>query len=174
MDTKGPRPARPRFGREGEHPWGDLGQLLLLALFLAVWILDSFVYGFSILRTSILLLVFRLVIAGGLFLGAFVLAHKGHLAVSDEVRREGRLIREGPFVRVRHPLYLAAILFYVSLVTSTLSLASAALLGGILAFYDAIATYEEGFLMRKHGGAYRVYKQKVPKWIPRLRAGELE
>lgn len=174
MNATQPRPARPRFGREGEHPRGDLGQLILLAVFLAVWILDSFVLGFSTLRASILPLVIRLALAGVLFLGSLALAHKGHLVVSDEVRREGRLVREGPFARVRHPLYLAAVLFYVSLVVATLSLASAALLGAILAFYDVIATYEEGFLVRKHGDAYRAYQRKVPKWVPRLRAAEFE
>jgi len=174
MNTTAHRSTRPGLGREGEHPWGDLGQLILLAVFLAAWILDSFVFGFSTLRAPAIPLVIRLGIAGFLFPGALALAHKGHLVVSDEVRRQGRLVREGPFARVRHPLYLAAILFYVSLVISTLSLASAALLGGIAAFYDVIATYEERSLMRKHGDAYRVYKQKVPKWIPRLRAAEFE
>ncbi len=27
----------------GEHPWGDLGQLILLGLFLIIWVGDSFV-----------------------------------------------------------------------------------------------------------------------------------
>ena len=29
-------------GVKGEHPYGDLGQLILLVLFIAVWALDSF------------------------------------------------------------------------------------------------------------------------------------
>ena len=29
-----------RLGREGEHPRGDLGQLIILAVFLTVWIAD--------------------------------------------------------------------------------------------------------------------------------------
>jgi hypothetical protein len=41
---------RQHAGREdltGEHRLGDSVQLILLVIFLAVWILDSFVLGFS-------------------------------------------------------------------------------------------------------------------------------
>jgi protein-S-isoprenylcysteine O-methyltransferase Ste14 len=174
MNATTRRSTRPRIGREGEHPRGDLGQLILLAVFLAVWILDSFVLGFSTLRVPAVPLAARLGLAGALFLGALALAQKAHVVVSDEVLREGRLVREGPFARVRHPLYLAAILFYASLVIPTLSLASAALLGAIAAFYEAIATYEERYLIRKHGDAYRAYMRKVPKWVPRPRAAAFD
>ena len=36
-----------RLGREGEHPRGDLGQLIILAVFLTVWIADSFLFGIT-------------------------------------------------------------------------------------------------------------------------------
>ena len=31
----------------GEHPWGDLGQLICLAIFILVWIVDIFVFKIS-------------------------------------------------------------------------------------------------------------------------------
>ena len=33
--------------KNGEHPLGDAGQLLLLALFLLIWIVDSFILHYS-------------------------------------------------------------------------------------------------------------------------------
>ncbi len=169
MNPTESRQARHRFGREGEHPLGDLGQLILLVVFLAVWAVDSFVLRFSTAPLPAVTLGIRLGIAGLLFIAALRLAHKGHIVISEEVLRRGSLVKDGAFARVRHPLYLASILFYVSLVISTLSLVSAAFLGGIAVFYDAIASYEEKTLLRKHGDEYRVYKQRVPKWIPRIR-----
>jgi hypothetical protein len=35
------------IGRQGEHPYGDLGQIIFLLGFLIIWILDSFVFKYS-------------------------------------------------------------------------------------------------------------------------------
>jgi protein-S-isoprenylcysteine O-methyltransferase Ste14 len=61
-------------------------------------------------------------------------------------------------------------LFYLSLALSTLSLISLAVLGGIFAFYDRIASYEERRLAEAFGPAYQAYRAKVPKWLPRFGA----
>lgn len=159
-----------RLSKEGEHPWGDVGQFVLLIVFLAAWALDSFILRFSTVLAPLVPLGVRLAAAGLVFLAALRLAHKGHVVISGEVIRQGRLVRDGVFARVRHPLYLAALLFYASLSLSTLSLIAAALLAGIFGFYDFIASYEERILLGRHGDEFREYRRRVPKWIPRLRA----
>ena len=166
-----PNPAvnRRRPGRDGEHPRGDLGQLILLGVFLCFWILDSFVVRFSTVPFRFLPLWARLAVGGMIFSLAIAFARKGHIVISEETLRRGRLVKEGVFGRVRHPLYLAALLFYTGLVVSTASLVSLGVLVAIFTFYSMIAAYEEEFLLQKHGREYEDYRRRVPRWIPRLR-----
>ena len=157
------------LGRHGEHPYGDLGQIIILVVFLVIWILDSYVLGFSIFLAPYAPLYIRLAVAG-LSLGvAIYLLRSGHRAVSDEVLSSPRILTDGAFARVRHPLYLAALLFYVFLIVLTLSLISLLAFAGIFLFYNHIARFEEKFLEQKYGKEYCDYKKNVPRWIPRLK-----
>jgi protein-S-isoprenylcysteine O-methyltransferase Ste14 len=158
-----------RIGRHGEHPYGDLGQIIILLGFLVIWILDSFVLKFSIFLIPYVPLYVRLIVAGLILVLAIYLARSGHRAVSDEVLSSPRLITDGAFSRVRHPLYLAALLFYVFLIVITLSLISLFVFVGVSIFYNYIATFEEKFLEQKFGQNYREYRKNVPKWIPGLK-----
>lgn len=152
----------------GEHPWGDRGQLICLLLFLVAWILDSFVFRFSTSLSGIIPLYVRVVAASAVFLFALYLMRSGHRAVSHEVQSHPRVLNDGAFARVRHPLYLASLLFYIFLVILTLSLISLGLFAGVFVFYNAIAAYEERWLEHKFGQEYGDYRDKVPRWIPRL------
>jgi len=152
----------------GEHPWGDRGQLFCLLIFMAVWILDSFVFEFSTSLSGIVPLPVRIIAGGAVFIFALYLVRSGHRAISHEVQSHPRVLKDGAFARVRHPLYLAALLFYVFLVVLTLSLISLGLFTGIFVFYNAIAAYEERWLEQKFGQEYLDYRGKVPRWILRL------
>lgn len=164
-DKKGPLAG---IGRHGEHPHGDLGHIIILLGFLIIWILDSFVFKFSIFLTPYVPLYLRLIAAGLILVLAIYVVRSGHRAVSDEVLSSPRLLTDGAFARVRHPLYLAALLFYVFLIAITLSLISLLLFIGIFIFYNYIAAYEENFLEQKFGQDYRDYRKNVSKWIPHL------
>jgi len=168
MASSNSDPKRRRLGRDGEHPRGDLGQFVLLGVFLAVWTLDSFVVRFSAVPPRFLPFGARLIAAGTILFLAVALASKGHVVISEEILQRGRLVKDGVFARVRHPLYLAVLLFYVALVVSTVSLISLVVLVAIFIFYNIIAAYEEDFLLRKHGQEYEEYRQRVPRWFPRL------
>ena len=156
------------IGRHGEHPYGDLGQIIILLGFLLTWILDSFVFRYSTFLSPYVPIYLRLIFAGLILVSAIYLVRSGHRAISDEALSSPRLLTDGAFSRVRHPLYLAALLFYVFLIAITLSLISLLLFIGIFIFYNYIATYEENFLEQKFGQDYRDYRKNVPKWIPRL------
>jgi protein-S-isoprenylcysteine O-methyltransferase Ste14 len=156
------------IGRHGEHPYGDLGQLILLFGFLVIWILDSFVFRYSTMLSPFVPVYLRLIIAGLILVPAVYLVRSGHRAISDEVLSSPRLLTDGAFSRVRHPLYLAALLFYAFLIALTLSTISLFVFVGIFIFYNSIATYEEKYLEQKFGQDYLVYKKNTPKWIPRL------
>ena len=152
--------------KNGEHPFGDAGQLILLGVFLMVWVGDSFFLHFSTFLSNYVPLSIRLVSLGLFFIAAVALAQSGHVVVS-QAQRPDHVITAGAFRYVRHPLYLASLLAYLGLAVSTLSLVTLAVWGGILGFHDYIASYEERLLEMKFGGIYRIYKQNTGKWLPK-------
>ena len=153
--------------KNGEHPFGDAGQLILLGLFLVVWVGDSFFLHKSTFLSDYLPLYARLVVLGFTLIVAMFLFRSGHIVASQEQRPNG-VVTTGAFRYVRHPLYLASILVYLGLMVSTVSLFSFILLVVIWIFYDYIANYEEKLLEAKFGEEYRRYKQRTGKWIPRI------
>ena len=153
--------------KNGEHPYGDAGQLILLGLFLLVWVGDSFFLRLSTFPADYLpryirlsFLVLSLIIAGCLF-------KSGHVVVSHK-KPCGGLVSTGAFKYVRHPLYLASILFYLGLAVSTASLISLILWVIICIFYNYLASYEEKLLESKFGENYKTYQRNTGKWLPRL------
>ncbi|MFZ2055589.1 MAG: isoprenylcysteine carboxylmethyltransferase family protein [Candidatus Aminicenantales bacterium] len=158
-----------RQGCPGEHPYGDRGQIVFLFVFLVIWGLDSFIFRSTTMPAAVVPLAVRLGLAGLVFILAGFFVQTGHQHISDPSFSDKGLIKDGAFARLRHPLYGGSILFYLSLVLSTLSLAAFALWCVIAVFYNIIAAYEERFLLEKYGDEYREYQHKVPRWFPRLR-----
>lgn len=60
-------------------------------------------------------------------------------------------------------------MFYVGLVISTLSLLSLIVFGGIFVFYNYRSSYEEKFLEEAFHEEYSTYKEKIRKWVPRIK-----
>jgi len=154
---------------DGEHPWGDIGQIAALGVFLVFWGWDSFIGRISTFPARVFPLWVRLAIGTILIALAIFLALKGHRVVSVEIRRRGILLKTGAFARVRHPLYLGSLLFYTALVVLTASIVGLAILMAIFAFYNKIASFEETLLLEKHGPEYERYRLSVPRWRPRFR-----
>ena len=152
-----------------EHPFGDSGQVIAFILFLIIWALDSFVFRFSTAPAIYVPLYVRLILAALTFVVAGYFLYEGHETVFKEVRDPPRVIHTGVFSYVRHPIYFSALLFYLGFVFTTLSLFSMALLVGIFIFYDYIAAFEETQLEQKFGQAYRDYRERTPKWIPKVK-----
>jgi protein-S-isoprenylcysteine O-methyltransferase Ste14 len=153
--------------KNGEHPRGDAGQLILFGLFLVIWILDSFILHRSTFLADNIPLVIRLIILGAALAAAFYLFKSGHVVVSGE-QRLTTVVSSGAFRYVRHPLYLGSILIYLGFTISTASLFCLGLLGIIVVFYNYIAAYEEKLLEVKFGEAYVAYQKNTGKWVPHL------
>ena len=151
--------------KNGEHPLGDAGQLLLFGLFLVIWILDSFILHRSTFLADDIPLVIRLIFLGAALVAAVFLFKSGHVVVSGE-QRPTTVVSSGAFRYVRHPLYLGSILVYLGLTVSTASLFCLALLVVIVLFYNYIAAYEEKLLETKLGETYIEYEKKTGKWVP--------
>jgi len=150
----------------GEHPWGDIGQLILLFCFIIVWAGDSFFLRVSTFASAYLPLFIRLLLTAFAMIIAVYLAKAGHRVANHEHRPPG-VVSTGAFRYVRHPLYLASLLLYFGLAVSTACLFCFALLVGIFFFYDYMARYEEKLLQLKYGMEYIHYKKKTGKWLPR-------
>jgi protein-S-isoprenylcysteine O-methyltransferase Ste14 len=86
--------------------------------------------------------------------------------VFGEIRETPRVITEGVFSFVRHPVYLGSILAFLGLIVMTLSLLSVIIwLIGII-FYYRISRYEERLLLSRFGKDYEDYMKKVPMLFP--------
>lgn len=153
--------------KNGEHPFGDAGQLMSLGMFLVLWVGDSFFLRKSTFLSEYVPLYIRLVVLGFTLIIAISLFRSGHVVVSHNERPEG-VVSTGAFRYVRHPLYLASIVTYLGLTVSTMSIFSLVLLVGILIFYNYIANYEEKLLAMKFGEQYRRYRKITGKWVPRI------
>ena len=123
--------------KNGEHPLGDSGQLVLLVVYMVVWVADSFVLRFSTFLSSYISIYTRIAIAGLVLIITFYLIMSGHVVVSREQRPTG-IVSTGAFRYVRHPLYLGCILFYFGLAASTVSVFALAMMVVIFFFYNFI------------------------------------
>ncbi|MBU0495238.1 MAG: isoprenylcysteine carboxylmethyltransferase family protein [Chloroflexi bacterium] len=151
--------------RNGEHPFGDAGQLIGLGLFLLVWVGDSFFLHLSTFLADYVPLPVRLIAAGLALVLALGLFRSGHVVISHDERPK-HILTSGAFRYVRHSLYLASMLTYLALAMATMSLFSLALIAGLFVFYDFIAGYEERLLEEKFGQEYKSYKVSTGKWVP--------
>jgi protein-S-isoprenylcysteine O-methyltransferase Ste14 len=154
-------------GKNGEHPFGDNGQLILLVLFLLIWVVDSFFIKMSTNLFDDISVYIRLIVCVMILVTAIYLIRSGHVVVKHEERPEG-VVTTGAFRYVRHPLYLGSILFYLGLAVSTASLFSLVMVIVIFIFYNHIASYEEKLLEDRFPNEYRNYKIKTGKWMPMI------
>ncbi len=156
--------------KNGEHPFGDAGQLILFCLFLVIWAGDSFFLHKSTFLSHYVPLYARLVILGFALITGACLFKSGH-AVAHREEPLTSVVSTGAFRYVRHPLYLASILSYLGTAISTASLFSLAFVVIIFLFYNYIASYEEKLLEMRFGNSYWEYKNRTGKWVPRIGTG---
>jgi protein-S-isoprenylcysteine O-methyltransferase Ste14 len=152
----------------GEHALGDLGQIIFLVIFLVVWITDSFFVKFSTQFSEYAPLYIRIPLAFIILIIGGYLAKKGLITVFAEVREKPIVIRNGVFSIVRHPIYLGAILFYLSLLVVFFSIVSIFVWVIIILFYIYLCKHEEKLLLVKFGSDYEQYKLETPMLLPRL------
>lgn len=83
-----------------------------------------------------------------------------------------KLVTSGPYHYVRHPLYVAFLLFFVGAGTVAgawiVSVAGTAL---FVLLMTARLRAEERFLLERFGEVYRDYAARTPRFFPRLRLG---
>jgi len=166
MENNKPKRHSERQDLIGEHAFGDIGQIILLFLFMIVWITDSFFFKYSTLLIDKIPIYIRLLFwLSVLFISGY-LAKQGLRIIFGKVRKKPELIEEGVFKIVRHPIYLGCILFYLGLIILTCSIASTVLWIIIIIFYYYISRYEEKLLLDEFGIKYENYTERVSMLIP--------
>lgn len=83
----------------------------------------------------------------------------------------GDVVEEGPYARLRHPFYLALLGAMAAGVLALDSLATLIALLALAPVVHVIAAREEAHLAEELGGAYEAYRERVPRWVPRLGRG---
>ena len=159
---------RQRSDLLAEHPWGDTGQIVLAILFLVVWIGDTFFLHYTTFINAQAPFGLRVSVGTVNLLAALYLARTSHRLAFKQLGETPRVIREGVFGIVRHPMYLSEILLYLGLLLFSLSLAAACVWGLAIGFLHFIARYEEHQLLAHFGEDYREYMQEVPMWLPSI------
>lgn len=153
----------------GEHPIGDIGQIIFALLFLGIWIADSFFLKYTTQLNDIVPALVRKPIGILLLCLSVYCAWSGLRIVFGEVRETPSVIRKGVFGLVRHPIYLSEVLLYLGLFMLSMSLAAGAMLLCTMAFLYYLSRYEERLLLKRFGDDYRSYACDVGMWVPRLR-----
>ncbi len=149
----------------GEHPLGDLGQLLLVIGFVILVGIDVFyMHWFSRIREMIPDIV-QYTVGGLCLIFAFILAGRGLHIVFHEIRDPPKVIQHDIFKISRHPIYLGSILAYTAFIIITGSLVALIYFVGVVIFYNYIALDEEKRLLQKFGKEYQAYMKTVRRWI---------
>lgn len=152
----------------GEHPIGDPLQLLFLIIFIGAIAIDYFFFQTYSLLSAIIPFPLRVPI--GLTLIAFGgwLALRGIQIVFRDLRPEPIMITEGMFSKVRHPIYLGAMIVYVGILSITLSLLGTIVFIFVMMLYNWLAKHEEKLMLEIFGDTYQEYIRQVPTWLPKL------
>ena len=151
----------------GEHPFGDLGQLIFLLIFLIVWIADIFFIrlpDYFALKISMWIQIPTGVV---ILLYGLYLALKSMKMVFGTKRDTPEIINNKVYDKVRHPMYLGALLFYLGITVLMLSLPLFIIFIAAFIFYNWIARHEEKLLLNQFGDDYANYMKRVRRWIPK-------
>ena len=94
---------------------------------------------------------------------------------SGYVRKASELTTTGPYAYTRNPLYLGSVIIGAGFAVAARNWWLA---GGMLAMFLAIyiptIRFEEQFLRGQFGADFDAYAARVPRLLPRLRAGKTE
>ena len=151
----------------GEHRIGDIGQLTLYCLFMALWISDM-VLNYSNFLNEYIPAVIRLPIGIIILIISGYMAGTGLWIIFGKKSQPQGVVRKGVFRFVRHPIYLSEILLYLGLLFLNISLAAALVWIMAILFLHYISRYEEKLLLVRFGKDYEQYMRDIPMWIPRI------
>jgi len=87
-------------------------------------------------------------------------------------QRDGRVAREGPYARIRHPQYVGFFLIMTGFLLQWPTLLTLAMYPVLVWVYARLAVAEERDSLTRFGEAYREYMASVPRFVPSRRPME--
>ena len=132
----------------GEYKWGDMGQLVLLIVFILVIIVDISFLKISTGLNGLISLWLKIPLGLFFVLLGGILARNGLKIVFGEKRQEPYVIEKGIFGLVRHPIYLGSVLVYLGFLIFTCSIFGLIVWIIIIFFYHFISRHEEKLLYK--------------------------
>jgi protein-S-isoprenylcysteine O-methyltransferase Ste14 len=103
-----------------------------------------------------------------IILGFLLISAAWH--VLYDAQRGGRLAVTGPYAYVRHPQYIGFIMIMFGFLLQWPTLSTVTMFPVLVWMYVRLARNEEREAIATFGSAYRAYAERVPGFIPRLRA----
>jgi len=85
-----------------------------------------------------------------------------------EVREEHKLVTNGPYHWIRHPIYSAILLWSAGLALITASWVVALIPVAFAVFFMARVRNEERMMVEAFGDVYRAYMQQTGRFLPRV------
>ena len=143
----------------------DLKQIICFTGFIIAILIDLNLIQLMSSIQNILKWYFRLIIAVPIIIIALRIAKKSLKIIYGEIRTPPHVIRNGPFRYSRHPMYLSAILLYISLNIATFSVMGFIYSIGIFTLFSYFAHYEEKYLILEFEEEYMDYMNQVSRWI---------
>ncbi len=143
----------------------DLKQLICFFGFISIVILDLCLFQLSSSIQNIIIWYLRIVVVIPIIIIALIIAKKSLKMIYSQIRNPPNVIINGPFRYSRHPIYLSAILLYLSLEIVTFSIIGLIYFMGIIGLYSYFAKFEEKHLISEFKERYINYMMQVPRWI---------
>jgi protein-S-isoprenylcysteine O-methyltransferase Ste14 len=110
------------------------------------------------------------VVGAGALVRSWAEAYLRSAVVHDPSLHADRLVADGPYRRVRNPLYLGLLLLAVGLGLLASRLGFVVIVAGQTLFVLRLIGREEDALLRAQGESYRAYRAAVPRLLPASRA----
>jgi len=154
--------------KDREMPYTPLIGFSTSIIFMIVWMFDTS-FSFSVILNRFCPLIIRSILFFIILCLGVIFIYLSRKALFLQADLSDRLITEGIFGFVRHPMYLGGLLIFLSFILLSISLISIALFIIIFILYSKMASYEERVLENIFGKQYIDYKKQVRKWIPKLK-----
>ena len=155
-------------GHDREFPRAHLYHSLLPIIFVIIWIIDSFFLSLTVWLNLYVPLVLRIVLFIITFVLALIFIQLSHKALFKDHEPSDTLLIQGILKHTRNPMYLGILLIYLSLIFLSISVISIVFYVFVILLYNKMVNFEEAILEKLFGKDYIEYKNKVPKWIPKL------
>ncbi len=143
------------------------GNMIIAALYLLniPWIWWS--YLFLPIEIRVLGIAFSVISIIYLYWAGKVLAE--HFSYTLEVQEEQKLVTEGPYRRVRHPIYTGTLAFLIFQFAISDNVLFLILVFSLLPYLVIRVKKEEEMMLENFGDQYAAYMERTGRFLPRIR-----